>query len=62
MNKKTKIFPDIISSLPEADIPLDGIKAYLSQGSNHQIIFMQFEKDVILPEHSHQSQWGGQIF
>jgi hypothetical protein len=51
-------FPDPILNLPEADIPLNGIKAYLSQGPNHQIIFMEFADDVDLPEHSHQSQWG----
>ncbi len=52
------IFFDPIKKLPEADIPLDGIKAYLSQSDNHQIIFMQFEKDVDLPEHSHAAQIG----
>lgn len=52
------IFPDPITNLPEADIPLDGIKARLSQGENHQIIFMEFEKDVVLPEHSHKAQYG----
>ena len=52
------LFPDPIRSLPEADIPLDGIKAYLSQAKDHQLIFMQFEKDVDLPEHSHASQVG----
>jgi len=52
------IFPDPIRSLPEADIPLDGVKAYLSQAADHQLIFMQFEKDVDLPEHSHAAQVG----
>jgi mannose-6-phosphate isomerase-like protein (cupin superfamily) len=52
------LFPDPIRSLPEADIPLDGIKAYLSQATDHQLIFMQFEKDVDLPEHSHAAQVG----
>lgn len=52
------IFPEPILNLPEADIPLKGINAYLSQGSNHQIIFMSFSEDVDLPEHSHESQWG----
>jgi quercetin dioxygenase-like cupin family protein len=51
-------FPEPILNLPEADIPLKGIKAYLSQGENHQIIFMEFNEDVELPEHSHESQWG----
>ncbi|MFX0029723.1 MAG: cupin domain-containing protein [Candidatus Hermodarchaeota archaeon] len=52
------IFPEPILRLPEADIPLEGIKAYLAQGETYQIIFMRFEKDVILEEHSHESQWG----
>ena len=52
------IFPDPISKLPKADIPLEGLKAYLSQASDHQIIFMEFEKDVELFEHSHSAQYG----
>ena len=52
------LFPSPILSLPKADIPFDGLKAFLSQGENHQIIFMQFEKDVELPEHTHEAQWG----
>jgi quercetin dioxygenase-like cupin family protein len=52
------IFPEPIQNFPEADIPIDGVTAYLSQSDSHQIIFMQFDKDVDLPEHSHESQWG----
>lgn len=51
-------FPEPILNLPEADIPLKGIKAYLSQSEKHQIIFMEFNEDVELPEHSHEFQWG----
>ena len=51
------IFPEPIKNLPEADIPLEGVKAFLAQGNNYQIIFMEFENDVDLPEHSHESQW-----
>ena len=54
----SEIFPDPVRSLPRADIPLKGIKAYLSQADSHQIIFMEFDEDVELPEHSHESQWG----
>lgn len=54
----SKIFPQPILSLPKADIPLDGVNAYLNQGENNQIIFMEFEKDVELPEHYHEAQWG----
>jgi mannose-6-phosphate isomerase-like protein (cupin superfamily) len=52
------IFADPIVALPEADIPFKGIHAYLSQGKNHQIIFMQFDEDVDLPEHAHEGQIG----
>ena len=53
-----QIFPEPIKNLPEADIPLDGITAYLSQADTHQILFMQFEKDADLPEHFHAAQLG----
>jgi len=51
------VFPDPIARLPEADVPLDGVRAYLSQSEGHQIVFMEFSKDVAVPEHSHESQW-----
>ena len=54
----SQIFPDPIRNLPEVDIPLEGIKAYLSRSDTHQIIFMEFEKDFDLPEHSHTVQIG----
>jgi quercetin dioxygenase-like cupin family protein len=54
----SKIFPQPIENLPEADIPINGLKAYLSESDNHQIIFMEFANDVDLPEHSHAAQVG----
>lgn len=50
-------FPKPILDLPEADLPVDGAKGYLFQGKDGQIIFMEFEKDVEIPEHNHESQW-----
>jgi hypothetical protein len=49
----TYIFPESITQLPEADIPLKGVQAFLAQGDAHQILFMEFAEDVDLPEHSH---------
>ena len=48
-----QVFPEPIRNLPEADIPLDGITAYLPQSDTHQILSMEFEKDANLPEHAH---------
>ena len=53
-----EIFPEPITNLSEADIPMTGVSAYLSQADTHQIIFMEFSEDVDLPEHSHADQWG----
>ena len=54
----SEIFPEPILNLPKVDIPIDGLTAYLAQGENHQILFMEFAKDVELPKHSHEAQWG----
>ncbi len=53
-----EVFPEPIRCLPQADIPLSGSKAYLSQSENHQIVFWEFDEDVEVPEHSHEDQWG----
>ena len=54
----SNLFPEPITKLPEVDMPFSNYEAYLSQGENHQIIFMQFNEDIDLSEHSHESQWG----
>jgi len=54
---RASIFPGPILRLPAADIPIDGISAYLAQGEHFQMVFMSFEKDTIVPAHSHAEQW-----
>lgn len=54
----TKNFPEIISNLPKADIPIKGLSAFLFQGEEQQILFMEFSEDTAVPEHSHEAQWG----
>ncbi len=53
-----EVFPEPIRSLPQADVPLSGSKAYLSQSESHQIVFWRFDEDVEVAEHSHEDQWG----
>ncbi|MFX1504978.1 MAG: cupin domain-containing protein [Promethearchaeota archaeon] len=50
-------FPDIISSLPIADISIEGIKGWIAQGKDFQIVFFEIEPGKI-PAHSHSAQWG----
>lgn len=52
------IFPVPVQGLPEADIPIEGLTAYLSQSETHQTLYMLFEKDVQLLEHQHDDQVG----
>lgn len=51
------IFPEAIRNLPEADIPIPGLTAYLLQAEDHQIVFMHFSKAADVPSHSHLAQW-----
>ena len=53
----SELFPEIIRKLPEADIPIDGLKGYISQSDTHQILFMKCEENAEVPEHSHESHW-----
>lgn len=51
------IFPKMILNLSEADVDIDGAKLYLVNGENEQVVFMEFEKNVEIQEHSHESQF-----
>jgi quercetin dioxygenase-like cupin family protein len=54
----TEIFPEVVRKLPEADISIPGLTAFLSQDKNHQIVFMHFSEDAEVAPHSHGAQWG----
>lgn len=51
-------YPPLISSLPEADIPFDGVRGWLSQGADHQIVFFEIEAIGEVKAHKHGAQWG----
>ena len=46
-----EIFPEPISKLPQADMPFEGVKAYLSQSDHHQTIFTSFTEDTEMQAH-----------
>ncbi len=62
MGKKTEFFalpyPEMIKSLPEIEIPIDGIRGWLLQSTNKQVVFFEIEPVGNMPDHSHCSQWG----
>ena len=44
------MFPDIITKLPQADIPIETLKAFLVQGNDQQVLFMEFDSDTEVAE------------
>ena len=52
------VFPDLVSRLPRARIPIEGVTAYVLQGADNQVLFMEFSQDVTVPPHAHGAQWG----
>jgi len=52
-------YPEVITRLPEAEIPFEGVKAWIMQADVRQLVFFEFEADAKVPEHSHSyPQWG----
>lgn len=51
-------FPECITSLPLADIPIGGLTGHILQGHDQQVIFWTFDRDTEIPEHAHEAQWG----
>ncbi len=54
----TAAFPDFITNLPEADIPFPGVRGWISQAPNHQVIFMDIDPIGAVAPHRHGAQWG----
>ena len=52
-----KEFPDFIRNLPEIELPISDARAWLIQGSHHQVIFVEFYENIEFPEHTHAEQW-----
>jgi quercetin dioxygenase-like cupin family protein len=58
-NQHISGYPEVITRLPEADLPFEGVKAWILQADTQQLIFFEFEADAKVPEHSHgYPQWG----
>ena len=63
MNRKAKRriqgFPLFITNLSEADIQFKGVRAWISQGDNHQVVFFDIAASGAVTEHYPETpQWG----
>lgn len=51
-------YPDLITSLPLAKLPLPGAQGWLLEGGPRQVVFFRLEPGAAIPEHAHGAQWG----
>ena len=51
-------FPELITGLPEADIPFEGVRGWISQAADHQVVFFDIEPIGEVAPHRHGEQWG----
>jgi len=51
-------YAEFITSLPEVELPVAGIRAWLSQGPDHQVVFFDIDTEEAIPLHRHGEQWG----
>jgi hypothetical protein len=54
----TSEFPAFVRSLPEAELPFDGLRGWLLQSESGQVLFNESDVELTVPEHSHGDQWG----
>ena len=52
------LYSEMIKKLPEADINFKGLRGWISQGKDNQIVFFDIEPIGEVSEHSHGAQWG----
>jgi quercetin dioxygenase-like cupin family protein len=58
MTMTTAAFPEMITRLPEADVPFKGVRAWISQAKDHQVVFFEMEPIGLVSAHRHGEQWG----
>lgn len=51
-------YPEMITNLPQADIPFEGVKGWIMQDENISAVFFELNPIGKVPDHSHCAQWG----
>ena len=51
-------YPEFITGFPQVEAPKAGVRGWLSQAKDHQVVFFEIEPIGEIPLHSHGEQWG----
>ena len=51
-------YPEMITNLPEIDIPINGIRGWLLRNDTMSAVFFELAPIGKIPDHSHCAQWG----
>jgi len=51
-------YPEMITDLPRADIPFSGVRGWILQGEEKQVVFLDIDPIGEVAEHSHGAQMG----
>lgn len=51
-------YPEMITCLPDIDIPLEGVRGKLLQAGGYQLAFFDIDPAAKVPAHSHDAQFG----
>ncbi len=51
-------FPEIITRMPQAKLPVSGLKAHVMRSEHGLVAFFEATDDTTIPPHAHKAQWG----
>lgn len=51
-------YPELITRLPEIEPPAPGVRGWLTQAPDHQVVFFELDEGMNVPPHHHGAQWG----
>jgi quercetin dioxygenase-like cupin family protein len=52
------LLPQEVFSLPQVEVPVDGVTGFTLNDDEKQVVFFVFEEGVSIPDHSHCAQRG----
>lgn len=54
---RSEPIPDFVKTYPEVDLPFAGARGWMIDGQAQQVVFIEFDETIAVPEHSHDEQW-----